>query len=103
MKNCSYISIKFDRHLKFLLSMKKYFVEAVPEEKLSGTSEFEYVVYDNDEFIEVARILEPAWKSGFVLVHNGIRRECLTLKAALTIIDDDWRDFDLPDALFVFA
>jgi hypothetical protein len=80
--------------------MKRYFVEEIPQEMRQSFFDTEYIVYNNDAFIEVARIVEPLSRSGFVLVQNGSRREFPNLTEALTVINEQLGDFDLPDSLF---
>ncbi len=80
--------------------MKRYFVEEKPRETRQSLFDTEYLVYDNDEFKEVARIVEPLSLEGFVLVQDNVKREFSNLSETLTAIDERLGEFDLPDSLF---
>ena len=80
--------------------MKRYFVEETQQEMRQSFFDTEYFVYDNDDFIEVARIVKPLSAEGFVLVQNNVNREFSNLSETLTAIDEQLGEFDLPDSLF---
>jgi hypothetical protein len=80
--------------------MKRYFVEEKPQEMRHSLFDTEYLVYDNDEFKEVARIVEPLSSEGFVLVQDNVKRAFSSLSETLTAIDERLGEFDLPDSLF---